>query len=210
MSSPLPDDLERELNAAETAALWLWLLGQAGLVALFVGRIKLTSGYPEPIENSADVALACGQVILACLLGYRLLGRRPAAVRAMAAAAVFATLAALLAGRRAGICLHLNLVAGLWLLAIGRISGNAAGRLVMVFLTVAAPVIYYSRLEFGPPPPGLGNASTLFSPTLGIVTTVLHPGNFWPVVVPIVMILVCSTAKWGWKRRRLLRPLQLP
>ncbi|HEX8324073.1 MAG TPA: hypothetical protein VF595_09175 [Tepidisphaeraceae bacterium] len=186
---------------ADVAAEWAWLLGQAGVLALFAGRIRLTGGFPEPVEASADLAVAVAQLILGVLLGPTLFRTAAHASRAGAVCVPFALLGSLLSGRPVGHTITLWTVAWLWLALIGRTTRWPMARFGLCFLTIAVPVLFYARNEYGMPSP-ITNWPWRLSPTLGVCATAFHTSAWASISVPAAGHIAVSGLLKAFRSRR--------
>ena len=136
-------------TAADASAWWAWVGVQALVVAVFAGGGRPTAGYPEPVEATADVALAAVQMMAAALLAPTLLATPAAWLRAMAAGLLFSVLAARLAGRPVSTTAGVVGVEWVWTAVFGYVDRDPVGRSAVLFLTFAVPVLMYARLEYG-------------------------------------------------------------
>lgn len=190
-----------ESPRARTAAWWVWVIAQAAIVALYAARVKLSGGYPEPFEATADLGLAVGQLILGMLLAPALFCDLRTGCRSAMPVLVFAVLAGRLAGRSAADTAVIAVVVLLWLAVAGLWSPWGTARLGITFLTIALPVLFYAALEYGSAPTSLHHWPWAASPVLGICSIRLHQGVSRPLLWLGGLLLMGLAARRGLKRR---------
>lgn len=175
------------------------MLGQAAVVAAYAARIKFADGYPDPPEATADLGLACAQLVLMACLAPALVTTLGRSARTATTGMAWTVLAALLAGRTAGQTLSLAAVVTVWSAAIAVWSRFPPAALGLLFLTAGGPVLFYVSHEYAVAPLALGSTATLFSPTLGACTTRFHNDWLWPLLPPIGLI---ALAIFAFSRRK--------
>ena len=179
-----------ESPGRQTAAWWVWVGGQAAIVALYAFQVKLSGGYPEPVEATADLGLATGQLLLGTLLAPVLLPTVRSMLMAFAPALVFSALAGQLSGQSLSNTAVVMAVMFLWLAVAGVWSYSPTARLALLFLTVGVPMLFYVSLEYGSAPTSPHNWPWVASPVLGVCSTRLH-GTPWRTL-PVGLAMLAS------------------
>ena len=175
------NDTVRPTEGPWPPAWWVWVLGQAAVLAAYAARFKISGGYPEPVEATADLGIAVTQLVLASLLGPALLGSLHRLARTLATGMIFTSMASLLAARPVLGTVRLAVVVWLWVMAFSGVKSGYA-RSTLVLLTIAGPVLWYLSQEYGTRPMAFGDWPTLFVPPLGAIATRLHPDTVSPLV----------------------------
>ncbi|MDB5326747.1 MAG: hypothetical protein JWM57_2316 [Phycisphaerales bacterium] len=183
----------------QTAAWWIWVGGQAAIVALYASQVKLSGAYPMPVEATADLGLAVGQLVLGTLLARALLPTGRAASLAAAPAVVFTVLAGQLAGQTISDAAVLFAVVCVWLAVAGVWSFASTPRLALAFLTLGGPILFYVSLEYGSAPTSLHSWAWAASPVLGVCSTRLH-GTLWPTL--LIALAIFTVGSWARRARR--------
>ncbi|HEY0008332.1 MAG TPA: hypothetical protein VGB55_06390 [Tepidisphaeraceae bacterium] len=192
--------MTRSLPTEKT--FWLcwsvWAASQICVLALFAGRVKLSAGFPTPIESSAAVALIEWQLFSAALLAPHLLQNLRGFMMTVALAMPLLMLATLLSGQPARAAFFPGIVLVAWLGVIYQIANlhllplRASALTVLTLANAIGPILMILAAEFGD---GRLPATTIkiLSPTLSGSSTFLHFSNArWVWLVPACLWAVLA------------------
>lgn len=187
-----------ESPGRQTAAWWIWVGGQAAIVTLYAIQLKLSGGYSEPVEATADLGLAVGQLILGTLLAPILLPTVRSSVMAFAPAVVFSALAGQLVGQSLAKTALVMAGVYLWLAVAGMWSLWSTARLALVFLTIGGPILFYISMEYGSASTSLHQWPWAASPVLGICSIRLRST---PLPTLIMGLVALGIGSWTRSKR---------
>ncbi|MBC7785053.1 MAG: hypothetical protein H7144_14545 [Burkholderiales bacterium] len=188
----------------ELAAWVIWVIAQLIILSLLAARVPLSAGFPKPVENAAPIAVTVTQLILAISLAPRLLANWRAVAMCSAATIPITTFATILAGATAQSAIAPAALVILWLAtlhALNRVRGLAVQiiiRSLLLLLAVGGPILWYVDVEYGRNQFAVTRVLSALSPTMGVITTCLHPQYFWwislfPAAIAMSLCIVTRT-----------------
>lgn len=184
---------DRDLGFPFWLSWSLWCGVQIALLAMLAAGVRLSAGFPLPVEDSAQRAIPFLQLLMAAVLAPTLLRNRSALLVTSAAALPLGLLATLLAGRPASETIGLECVVFAWLWAIQTPMSlhlaplRTASHSLFIAFFALCPVLFYLSLEFGGASMPASNL-WFYCPTVSIFTTSSHFSAIWPSLLPPITI----------------------